>query len=223
MDEDLITREEAARLLNMSVTAFKAIAQRGVFKTYTPTKGTAKLAYSKEEVLVYKELRTDGKLTESQLAHIALRALVKAIRTERMLESLLDYTGLNFTHLKSDRIDIETFHVQCTEYLAVGGSITEHHEMLKKLLAVDEAYLTLVFKYLGITEPWVLFMDVAKFIAVDLPQTGPIWHLANHVIRSLRNAAFQYACMSKGAVKAKAEFRQNNFSSRLAQSLFSDR
>jgi hypothetical protein len=222
-ETEYVDHKGAAELLQISIQGFRSIAAKGIFKSYRVDLPHAKRGYLKDEILAYKEYRTDGKTTKIHTNHLAIRALAMASRAEQVLNRIYGRLGFSFLVLAEEREAVMRLYCEMTEFLETTEVSEKDEEVADQLLAINEGYLELVYQYTGDVEPWGLFMTVGKLLACRHNPGAPGRAMIDYAMRNIRNSAFAYICAARGVKQAKKMFREDTFTARLAQSTFCNR
>jgi hypothetical protein len=203
-----IGTNEAAIILGVSPRHVKRLAESGQLTRLVKKKGLD--AFSEDEVRELSSARSKARTASVT----ALQALALAKRTERELREIKLLLCLDSVDLGVDKDAVVQLFVKVESICAAGTiDLLETDVWIKTLLAIDDAYLSVVARCTGEPEPWEPYMKLAQLLyEVTI---GKERAKADYARRNLRNVAFLYARRKLGAPKANQHFQDGSFSDRL--------
>lgn len=145
---------------------------------------------------------------------LALQAIAIARRAERQLEEIRDYLGLATYNLGVEKEDVIQFYEEARQSNLQVLLAQPFQVWSKKLLAIDEDYLSLVTNYTEDKEPWLVFMQLAQTL-YRLADTTEVRARIDFARRSLRNVAYFCARRTLGKRAANVQFNDGSFTDRL--------
>lgn len=222
-EESYLTVLEAAKELSVHPSQIHSWNRAGWLEAHYPNGRLGGKRFRVEDVKEFQELRGLEKSgLRCKLPQLALKAIVTSRRAERRIEEIAHYLGLDAPALSLDKDDITSLYLKLQSFCAypVIKDQVEGIELAKTLLGITEEYLSLVEKYVGVTDPWEIYMESAKTLAAQCSPGTDARGFAEHARRNIRNVAYFYLRTNKGAHEAKRVFPGESYSSKLVRTLF---
>jgi excisionase family DNA binding protein len=221
--EVYITVEQAAKILGVHFSQVHAWERAGWLEAYYPGGRVGGKRFREEDVRDFLELRgPDGFGFRWKLPQLAMKAVISSRRSEKRIEEIARYLGLDAPSLGVEKEEVLVFLAKLEEFRKTPKvkKQVEAIELARTLLAVTEEYLDLVSSYTGDKEPWKVFLDTAKILAEQCSPGTDARGFAEHARRNLRNVAYFYLRASKGPHEAGRLFPGESYTSRLIRTLF---
>lgn len=148
-------------MLKVGTKTLQRMCRRGILQpVYKTTRGAKH--FHVYEVAALAEIYHQ-KLDFSDVAVIAMRALVTAKANEQRLSDLLRILGLKRKVLDTQEAEVLSLYEQAKQLTEVGRqpTIPELEDWAENFYGMDETYFQLVEKYTASPEPWKVFLDLA--------------------------------------------------------------
>jgi helix-turn-helix protein len=217
MSEEMVTVQEAADLLGVSVSQMNNIVRRGSIQPYS-TDGRVtrhKRLFRLSDIAALREVRSkgynlQGVLVESRHSAIETRAL------RRELDRVKFLLGIDIPSLPTDRDTLVALLLRAED--AIRELATQNpHELLgwaRVLYAIGEAHLEAITYHTGQQEPWRVFLNLGRHLCLgqDFQRTiydgelHNIYLLLNAGLRRARQAAYFHVRSLNGKTKAEEMF-----------------
>ena len=170
----LLTPKEAAEILDISVRQLNNLCHSNTLSALYPDGGglNASRFFDEDAVMAYLEIK-DKKLDISQLAAITRQAYVISRATERKLEQVMHYLGLDLPHLSHKRADVLRLYVQVEDALEIADRDLKPEKILewaRIFYAVGEEYLWLIEEVVEDPEPWKTLLELANTLYKNAPR-----------------------------------------------------
>lgn len=223
-DSILVTMEEAAKILGVTVAHAHVYGQKGLLEPHYPD-GNRRMQkrYLREDVYSLKELKEQTKGAPNRdLYQLAVRSFILSRRTARQLEEIQHYLGLSSAALETDDEHIRAF-LHAAEHRCrarLDRAPEEITDWARKLLAINEEYLDRTMKVTEKQDAWQIFMNVAKRLTEECSPGTLARMYADHARNHLRNVAYFHLRATKGLHAANRTFPKEGYSLRLIQTLY---
>lgn len=170
----LLTPKEAAEILDISVRQLDRVCRSKALSPIYPEGGglNASRFFDEDAVMAYLEIK-DKKLDISQLAAITRQAYVISRATERKLEQVMHYLGLDLPHLSHKRADVLRLYVQVEDALEIADRDLKPEKILewaRIFYAIGEEYLWLIEEVVEDLEPWKVLLELANTLYKNAPR-----------------------------------------------------
>jgi DNA-binding transcriptional MerR regulator len=222
-DSILVTMEEAAKILGVTLAHAHVYGQKGLLEPHYPEGNRRKgKRYLREDVYSLKELREQTKGAPNRdLYQLAVRAFILSRRTARQLEEIQHYLGFSSVALETDDEHIRAFlHAAEHRCLArLDRAPEEITDWAHKLLAINEEYIDRTVRVTEKPDVWQVFMNVAKRLTEECSPGTLARMYSDHARNHLRNVAYFYLRATKGQRVAGRIFPTEGYSLRLIQTL----
>lgn len=217
-----MTKAEAAEALGVSPSMVDVFDRKQLLAAHYPDGVKTGKKFLAEDVFVLAELRAEfqGDFLR-RLPQIAMRAAAAARRTEKKLDEVMTFLGLNDTVLSLETEAVVTLHLRAEKMLREAGSATETEvfDWARKLVAMNEEYFELVQLHCGDPEPWRPYLDLAKALAKRASPGTKARVFLEHGRANVRNAAYFFERGARGAREANRRFPGERYAGRLIQRL----
>lgn len=206
--EDLLTTQEAAKMLGVPIRALKTLIQKGVLE---PEVGDTKKRGFRLSDLSALAQALSKKMDLSSIGHMALKALAIATRADRKINQLYEAVGFRVLDLPLEEASAVALYQRTQEALfQMEFSPDEVTEWARVFLAMSEEYLKLLELYTESEEPWKVFMDLGAHLSEAAPvekftyrkDLEAAWGLLRVGRNHLRQVSYFYARQKLGARKA---------------------
>ena len=167
---EYLARRNAEKLLGVSDGTLYHYAKQGLIRPHYFEDHPLRPFYRRSDLLILK--RSLGQKTASlwEVESLALMALSSAQRAERRLETFSANLGLDIVHIGRDEESIRHLRREATK--GFDHEELEDANWLRHwgncFFSMDEIYLELTERLLGIDEPWKLYLDFASDITREL-------------------------------------------------------
>ena len=209
-----VTVDAAARLLRVTRATIFNYRRRGLL--VSGYRKDRKTYFRRVDVLAIKQTK-HGTRDIVEVSHLATRALAQSEQCERKLNELLGLLGLTNVALDTSEKGIRDLYERLRILAKARDPLTiasQVFHIAKSILAVDEAYLQLVAKYVSAEEPWDVFLAASNKIAELMPvrwlSTDPelaaSYGYLNAARRHIRSVAYFYVRAMSGKRAADATF-----------------
>lgn len=211
---------EAAKVLNTSVSMVHVFDRRGILTAHYPDSRRAGKHFLREDVYALAELRKLG--IDKNSDQMVMRALVASRRAEKKVDDLMFYLGFNEEALGTEKTEVVAFFIRAEESLKepkIHGP-EDVRRWARKIQAITEEYLELVHAYTGEPEPWKVFLDLARQLASISEPGSPERVFMDHARANLRNVAYFYLRTYKGPRQADKAFPNERYSGKLISRMY---
>jgi hypothetical protein len=167
----LISIEEAAGILDISVDNVRSFMRRGILRPQFPKgKGWRKeLLFHVEEVSALAEVR-EMKLTPDQIISFAVRGYVAARAVERRLDTLEQLMGAHVQRLPTDQESVVALYEKGVEALECTPSTkSEIIEWSNITIAMGEEFFEALDAFTDDDKAWHIFYQVVRNIVAEMP------------------------------------------------------
>lgn len=156
---EMLTRSEAARMLELSVRQFQRVVKAGHLIKHGKQ-------YDANEVAELKEIRSKN-WTLTEVVIRAQQAHMTAFRAERELRLIKDIVGFNLPYLGLDPDAVKALHTT-VENLSLIQHLFSAKEIIswsRIFLAIGEEYFEAVTLHMKIREPWWMYIELGEVMA----------------------------------------------------------
>jgi hypothetical protein len=217
-----LTVPEAAKLLGVKSAQVLHLQKQRYLDPHYPNGRKGGMHFLEEDVITLAELRNETRESMTQkLPRLAMRAIVTSRRTERQLEQLLHYLGLDAPPLPADREGILVLHHKLNSWIELGAKPDPKKalELARCLLALTEEYLEAAVAATGDPEAWKLYIELGGELSKRLDERDALRLYVEHARRNVRSAAYFYLRGAKGAREAGRHFQGERYTDRLLRAL----
>lgn len=228
--EELVSITTSARMLKLSVRTLHRMCANGVLQPVYKTR-TGPKHFPVSEIAALAEVLSK-KLDFSDVAVLAMRALVTAKANEHRLQDLMRVLGLKRRVLGTLPDEIAMVYEQAVHALELPQQPTldELEEWSGTFYAIDETYLAMVESATACPEPWKVFLDLANKMAKERPYTFydalPTLRSAYDYLeaarRNLRIVSFMYCRERRGVRTADKLFGSTDLPDQILSVMFAD-
>lgn len=209
---NLISLTEAAKILGVSKKQVQRKVSGGLLKAHYLGRYTL---FNPNDVYELSELENSG-LSFTQIALMAKKAHMSAIRSERIVDRLIALLEFDYPIISLDKADVVSLHIRTEDALkqVTSYSLKEVTEWTRVFLAIGEEYFEAIAEYTKSEEPWEPYVKLAQKISLDAPRED---------ILHDREVRIIYGCLSKArtSVRQTAFFYiQSKFGMSIARRLF---
>lgn len=194
----LVTRQDAARLLKVSLKTLWTLRQRGTIRAiFLP--GEPRTPYFRRADLVGLSRSREEEPCAASVAVTARRAHALAARAHRRLRDLEQFIGLR-AYRPTTPGELVGLYREACDALTRDYSDPDPHDVRRwaeRLYALDESLLEVLAGAVGDPEPWEPFYELGKKIALELPKArGFCYPPLQHALGFLETARrqFRMAC-----------------------------
>jgi hypothetical protein len=202
--EDLVPKDEAARILKVSVRTIERMAKQGVLEVVGDGLFRLSDLSAVSEVLI-----DEGRFNIANLTHAVMKANVVARRAERGLEHINTLLGIDLPSLPMEQNDVIDLYLKADRMALVKLEELSAAEVLgwaRTFLAITEEFLDLVSVYTSSQEPWRVFMELAKKLSMAAPKArfvaerdlAAAYGYLDLARRNLRQVAYFHVRTKKG-------------------------
>ena len=219
-----VTVPEAASILGVTSSRVHVFGQSGYLEEHYPEgRRPEKKRFLREDVLNLKELREQVKGSRAlKIPQVAMKAYLSAKRTERRLEELLRYLGINTRTLPEDPDQIRAFYLYFEHFSKAAPNLSPE-EILDKardLQGITEEYLELTVSITGRKDAWEVFAKSAKILASKC-SVGTVQRMfVDHARANLRNITYFYVRGSQGVRAAERMFPKEGYVTELVHTMY---
>lgn len=210
--DGLITRQQTAEILNISVRHLQNLVRQGKILPVDAGANQADL-FREEEVRALEQARTRH-LDLAGVAGLALQAHATARATQQRLDTLCHLLGFGVNRLSYEDESVHSLHLKAldtrTENLASmqTGAIMEWASIFH---GIDESYLRIVENYTADNAPWGPYLDLANELMRYAPlaeetNTRFAFSCLDSARKHLRHVAYFYVRTKLGPEVAELAF-----------------
>ena len=207
--QETVSVAEAAKLLGVTDRTVRNYIDNGVLHRVGPVRLGRVLLH---DITAFAPILAKC-FDFAAIARTTLRAMVTAVRAERRLDRLEALMGIDSYILPTDEVDVQAFHLKCTETALSYTTDFSANDVLQwaySLSAITEEYLQLVELVTYDNEPWAPYMELGRKLVEAAPKDmfskykdlEVAYAYLNAGRRHLRQVAYFYIRNKHGAKKA---------------------
>ena len=210
--DSLITRQQAAEILGVTVRHLRNLVREGTILPADIGKGSAEL-FRAEEVYALTQLR-GRRLNLADTARMAMQAHATARATQQRLDKLCHLLGFGVNRLSYEDESVHALHAKVQHALSSDLSTIETGELMDwaaTFHGIDESYLRIVENYTNDREPWSTYLALANEVMKysnlsEEVNTRFAFSCLDSARKHLRHVAYFYVRTTHGAKVANVAF-----------------
>jgi len=214
--KDLITAEEAALMLEVTVGMIHKMTRNGLLTSYFERNGSkVRKLFRRDEIAAVASIRLK-RLDLVTAMNVGIRALALSQSLEHRIDEISALLGLEGETLSHEEIDVVALHVEVQEALDTmnkpDAETVRHWATI--FLSITEEYLRMVELFTACDDPWKDFLLLGEKLANEAPKNEfshnrmlqAAYSFLEPARRHLRQVAYFYVRNHNGRVVANKKF-----------------